>query len=122
MDNTIIMEASKVLFYEPILGTYFYSTITDISKALCTLHLLRRGNIDAIVSINDWYGLLGIPAREIGDYVGWNSFLMWGEITIEYQYGIAKNDEPSIRLEYNLYPMWISSETFNKPYRNESQK
>lgn len=111
MDETIVMYPQKVLFYEPILGRTFWSTIHDVESAIYALHQKRSSNKNAILSINYWYDLLGLPYAIIGDEICWNSYNMWGDVSIRLC-PVMENSKPAIRLEYSHDPIWKHCELF----------
>lgn len=77
------------VFYEPISKRYFRSTKERV--ILAEYHLNRNLLLRGFVSLNEFFGLLGIDEIPIGDELGWNCFneLYW----IDFNHGDLVTDD-----------------------------
>lgn len=66
---------NKVLFYDEFSGRYFNSSMEDVLKAEYELN--KKISVWGGAYLNDLYGLLGIPATDYGDYLGWSASSMY---------------------------------------------
>lgn len=73
----------EILFYDPIGGVYFRTTIAGFTYMLLMLN--RKLVFEGWASMNDMYDLLNIPHVEDGDIRGWASpeFCDWIDISTE---------------------------------------
>ena len=62
--------SNPITFYEPISDRYFEATMEQVLDA--EYHLNRNYSLGKEVTLNDFYGFLGIPEIETGDMLGWN--------------------------------------------------
>lgn len=62
--------SNPVIFYEPMSERYFEATMEQVLDA--EYHLNRNYSLGKEVTLNDFYGFLGIPEIETGDMLGWN--------------------------------------------------
>lgn len=63
------MDNEDWLCYEMLTGRYFKSNKNKIDKALNDINYQMLNH--NYVSLNDFFGLLGIPSADIGYYLGW---------------------------------------------------
>ena len=71
--EVIVVDKDNTLFFEPISGRYFKSSIERIKRAENTLN--KAINIDAFntgVSLNEFYEEIGLRKTSMGETVGWN--------------------------------------------------
>ena len=95
-------ENGGTLFYEPITGTFFYSTRNKIDRAFNELsaQMIRENYVD----LGDLFYYLGLRKVEACDLVGWNSNRTK---TIEPNYiwaGIAESCTPYTIMSYQSRP------------------
>ena len=62
--------SNPITFYEPISDRYFEATMEQVLDA--EYHLNRNYSLGKEVTLNDFYGFLGIPEIETGDMLGWD--------------------------------------------------
>lgn len=62
----------KVMFYDSFAERYFESTLVQVIEA--EYHLNRNFILGGVVSLNDFYELLGLEPVEYGNDIGWSSF------------------------------------------------
>ena len=62
-------ESDKVLFYDIFSGRYFQSTVASVINA--QYHLNRMWVLQGEVTMNEFYGFLGVDHISGGDEVGW---------------------------------------------------
>ena len=69
-DDAELTGYGNILFYEPLNGRYFRSSLDAVKNANADF----RGHVSRKCwgSLNDWYVHLGIRESETGDYFGWN--------------------------------------------------
>lgn len=67
----IIANGGNVLFYDQFTGRIFESDVDTVNKAVNTINFQINNNVYA--SLNDFYGLIGLPAVSMGEEFGWNS-------------------------------------------------
>lgn len=59
-----------VLFYEPLSGRYFRSSLDAVKNANVDFRSYVVSKVWG--SVNDWYGFLGLEKAQFGNYFGWN--------------------------------------------------
>lgn len=60
----------KVVFYEQHRDEFFETTMAEV--VLAESHLNRNFNLRGTVTLNEFYGFLGLPLTNIGDALGWS--------------------------------------------------
>lgn len=58
------------LFYEPLTGRYFTSSINEVAAAATRIN--RRIIVEMWASANEWFNELGLESVGFGDIAGWN--------------------------------------------------
>lgn len=92
--------------YESISGRYFMSDYDKIVKVGNELN--TRIINEMYISLNEFYGMLGLEDTSIGDYLGWNT----DDLTVELQI-CAKMDSdgvPCLAIYYSKPPKYKYSE------------
>lgn len=69
--NSLIPKGDKMLFYEEYRGKYFEASMGEVLNA--EYHLNRNLALRGYVSLNEFYGFLGLEPTEFGDVLGWSS-------------------------------------------------
>ncbi len=95
-------ENGGTLFYEPITGTFFYSTRNKVDRAFNELsaQMIRED----YVNLGDLFYLLGLKQVEACRLVGWSSMRVK---TIEPEYswfGIEETTTPYVIMGYEYFP------------------
>ena len=70
-DTTIIATGKgDVLFYEPLTGRYFTSDPNEVIAAMnrCNKRIIS----EMWISVNEWFGELGLEESGLGEMAGWN--------------------------------------------------
>lgn len=104
--TVILTKNGNTLFLDYMSGQYFRSDIGSLEKTINDLN--RRMYTDHYISLNQYYGALGLNYSQIGDDIGWN--LDRGYINIDRRPGISKEKdsegEPCLVLFHNLEPRY----------------
>ena len=87
--------SNPVTFYESISERYFEATMEQVLDA--EYHLNRNYSLGKEVTLNDFYGFLGIPEIETGDMLGWN-FMDESMYWIDFNH--RKSEFPDGRIFY----------------------
>lgn len=99
-NEVISTDRGNTLCYDMAFGRYFYSDIDRIKRAFTNINRVIVTN--NYVSLNEFYGELGLPSVEMGDELGWN--LDSGEIKEEFTTTLASNGEPCLAFRYSVQP------------------
>lgn len=94
---------SRNLFYEPLSGRYFESSTDFIDKAVNNFN--RQMRCENRLSINDWFGYLGLDSTDLGDMLGWD--IDKGYIDIHYSAKLREDNVPTVAIIYALQPEYI---------------
>lgn len=70
VEEDISVSDNKQLFYDQFSGRYFESTAADVIRAEYEMN--RRLSTFSGAYLNEFYELLGIPAVNYGDHLGWS--------------------------------------------------
>lgn len=95
-------ENGGTLFYEPITGTFFYSTRNKVDKAFNELsaQMIRECYVD----LGDLFYLLGLRRVDACNHFGWSSMKIR---TVEPEYiwhGIEETATPYVIMSYEDFP------------------
>ncbi len=103
-DNTAIIVTSKgnTLCLDKESGRYFKSDLDTIEKAVNKLN--RDLVYQQYVSLNSFYGEIGLDDVKSGELRGWN--LDSGLIEVDYSTCLAPNDEPCIVIDFLVGPRY----------------
>lgn len=100
-NNTVIVTGDgNVLCYESMTGRYFESDMQSIRKAQNDVNAQILNEMYA--SLNDFNRLLGLPATQVGDEMGWNSDHM---LDLQISSILSENDRPCICIGYTYTPV-----------------
>ena len=102
IQKIIVTEAGNTLCYDPMTGRYFKSDIVAIKKAINELN--RQLNIHDFVTLNDFYGEVGLPYVDIGDDLGWSSDN--GQITDDFSTQLSSDGVPCLVIGFMNPPSY----------------
>ena len=100
--QVIITPKGNTLCKDSISGRYFKSDIDTIKKAVNELN--RQVISQNYISLNEFYGLIGLDSIKNGDRLGWN--IDDGTIEMDYSACLAEDDEPCIVIDYGVAPKY----------------
>lgn len=101
-NEIIITEKGNTLCYDGLFGRYFLSDYDAIARAVNRLN--RALLTDMYVSLNEFYGELGLEAVDIGDELGWN--VDDGQIEIYRSSKLAPDGRPCLVMNYSVAPKY----------------
>lgn len=97
--SIIITQRGNTLIKDEYSGRYFRSDLDSLKKASNELN--REMLHDDYISLNQWYGAIGLDGIKNGDDIGWN--ISRGLIELDFGTCLA-GDEPCITMEYSRMP------------------
>lgn len=95
-----ITGSGDTYFYDPLSDRYFTAEIEQVRRVVNDLNERMLNGIDSHVSLNDFYGELGLRYMLVGDEIGWN-VSKWGSIKLEFHAQIADNGKPCLVLDFS---------------------
>lgn len=98
----IVTAKGNTLCKDMISGRYFKSDIETIKQTINKLN--RRLTYDHYISLNEFYGELGLDDIKNGDLMGWN--LDNGLIEPTFNACITEDDEPCIVFDVDISPKY----------------
>lgn len=101
-NQIIVTSKGNTLCKDMISGRYFRSDIETIKQTINKLN--RRLTYDHYISLNEFYGELGLDDIKNGDLMGWN--LDNGLIEPSFNACITENDEPCIVFDVDISPKY----------------
>lgn len=107
-NEVVVTEKGTTLCYDGIFGRYFRSDRDAIVRAVNNIN--RRIVLDSYVSLNEFYGELGLNPIPIGDDLGWN--FDDKQIEVEFSSQLAEDGTPCLVIEYNVAPKYGYSKFF----------
>lgn len=102
--QVIITNNGDQLCYDSISGRYFMSTIEKIRQAVNVIN--RRLMVENVVSLNEFYDLLGLEGINIGDTLGWNMNSMNDMLDILFDSVVADDGRPALVMKYEITPTY----------------
>ena len=102
-NEVIVTNKGNTLCFDPISGRYFKSDIDRIKRVENELNKRMLHDITGYVSLNEFYGELGLDYTSVGDDMGWNVDEL---IDISFSSQLADNGEPSVVLDYRVAPKY----------------
>lgn len=102
-NEVIITEKGNTLCLDPISKRYFKSDIERIRRAENKLNKQMLHDITGYVSLNEFYGELGLDYTMQGDDLGWNTDNL---IDIDFSSTIAEDGTPCIVLDFTVAPKY----------------
>ena len=100
--QVIVTSKGNTLCKDMISGRYFRSDIETIKQTINKLN--RRLTYDHYISLNEFYGELGLDDIKNGDLMGWN--LDNGLIEPNFNACITEEDEPCIVFDVDISPKY----------------
>lgn len=109
--EVIVTGKGQTLCFDPLSSRYFYSNIDKINRAANKLnHEIITSPFDCDgVTLNDFYGEIGLPGTMTGDGLGWNLHTGLIEIYPSAQMveeGEEHEGEPCLVLNFNNPPQY----------------
>lgn len=101
-NQIIVTSKGNTLCKDMISGRYFRSDIETIKQTINKLN--RRLTYDHYISLNEFYGELGLDDIKNGDLMGWN--LDNGLIEPSFNACITESDEPCIVFDVDISPKY----------------
>lgn len=98
----IVTSNGNTLCMDSMSGRYFKSDIESIKQAVNKLN--RRLIYENYISLNEFYGEIGLDNVKNGDLVGWN--LDSGMIEPTFSTCLAENNQPCIVLDFMVAPKY----------------
>lgn len=96
------------LFHEPLSGRYFKSNWNRIAKSANELNAMAMGTLNGIITLGDWYDILGLEATELNNELGWSiQDGKDGIIDISIDSGLTPDQQPCGVIRYNTRPKKI---------------
>lgn len=89
----------NTLCYDAVSGRYFKSDIEKIRQAQNDIN--ETIILDYCVSLNEFYGHLGLDGISIGEDLGWSVDKL---LRISFSSRLMSNGQPILVMEYDLYP------------------
>lgn len=65
-------EAGQTLCYDSMFGRYFHSDVETLKRVENKLNRQMATMSEPYISLNEFYGEIGLPAVDIGEELGWN--------------------------------------------------
>ncbi len=95
-------ENGGTLFYEPVTGTFFYSTRNKVDKAFNDLsaQMIRENYVD----LGDLFDYIGLKKVDACYVLGWNSCKSKTVVPKYYWSGVEETMTPYVIMSYEVYP------------------
>ena len=104
-----ITAKGDTLFLEPLSKRWFKSDIELIRKAENKLNKEMLHGITGYVSLNEFYGEIGLEPTDLGDDLGWNPENL---IDIDVDPTITEDDKPALAIYYITTPKYKYDDLF----------
>ena len=101
--EVIMTGKGETLCYDAISGRYFKSDIEKIRKAENELNRMMRDEM--WISLNEFYGELGLNEIDIGNNLGWD--IDKGYIDVEFSSQLTENGTPCLVLGHHRPPTYM---------------
>ena len=98
--DVIVTGKGRTKCLDSISGRYFESDIDQIKKVVNELN--RRLLVEDYISLNEFYGEIGLDDIRLGDDLGWN--VEKGLIDVDFSAQIDKEGNPCIVVDYMVAP------------------
>lgn len=98
----IITSGGDTLCMDSMSGRYFKSDMESIKQAINKLN--RRLTYDNYISLNEFYGEIGLSDTKNGELIGWN--INSGLIEPTFSTCLAENGQPCIVLDFIVEPRY----------------
>lgn len=90
-------------FYDSISGRYFKSDINTIDAAVNKLNAQMINDINGCLSLNEFYGELGMKYIDAGEVLGWN---IDHRVNVDYSAMLTDDGQPVIVLDFIEPPFY----------------
>ena len=108
ISNITMIGDGDSLFFEPLSGRYFKTNWNRISKAANELNARALGDMSGVITIGDWYDILGLESTALDDDLGWIiADGKQGIIDISIDSVLTPDDQPCGSIRYNTRPKKI---------------
>lgn len=104
----IITDKGEALCYDALSGRYFKSSIESLNKAVNELN--HRLIYDTYISLNDYYGEIGLEEIKIGYDLGWR--VDRGLIELDFSYQPASDGSPCMAIDFLEPPKYDFDKSF----------
>ena len=101
--EVIITERGTTLCYDSVFGRYFQSDMDSLKRAMNEVNRQMIAG-DMYISLNEFYGEIGLSPIDIGDSLGWN--IDDGQIELDFTSQIAEDGRPCLVISYNVAPRY----------------
>lgn len=106
--NVAMIGDGDSLFYEELSGRYFKTNWNRISKAANELNAQSLNNLSGIITLNEWFYILGLEGTALGEELGWTiTDGAEGIIDISIDSVLTPDDKPCGAIRYNTKPKKI---------------
>ena len=107
-ESAIIDCDGNTLCYDVLSGRYFKSSAEAIRHAVNEMDYRLMNEM--YISLNDFYGEIGLEEIKLGDMLGWN--INEGLISVDFSTQLASNEEPCLVLDYLVAPRYKFAENY----------
>lgn len=108
ISNITMIGDGDSLFFEPLSGRYFKTNWNRISKAANELNARALGDMSGVITIGDWYDILGLESTALDDDLGWTiADGKQGIIDISIDSVLTPDNQPCGSIRYNTRPKKI---------------
>lgn len=106
--NVTLIGDGDSLFYEELSGRYFKTNWNRISKAANQLNAQALSDLSGVITLNEWFYILGLEGTSLGDELGWTiTDGKQGIIDISVDSVLTPDDNPCGAIRYNTTPKKI---------------
>lgn len=99
-DNAIIITGQRSLFMDSFARQYTETDMETVRRAVNDINEQCINNMYA--SLNDFYNLIGIPASQVGEEVGWTAD---HKLEVRYSATLTKDNRPCVVIDYARTPI-----------------
>ena len=98
----VLTQKGDTLCFDPLSGRYFRSDINKLQWAENELN--RQMRDDMTISLNEFYGAIGLSGLKVGEDLGWN--INRGYINLRFSATLAEGETPCIVVEHVVAPKY----------------
>lgn len=102
-NEVILTGKGETLCYDPLSGRYFKSDVETLRKAENILN--RRMRDEVHLSLNEFYGEIGLDEIDIGDNLGWD--IDKGYIDMDFSAQLTADNVPCLVMGHHNPPQYI---------------
>lgn len=103
-NDIFVTGTGEVLCYDSMSGRYFKSSIESIKRARNDFNHRLLHDMAMWMSLNEFYYEIGLPAIELGDYVGWTPDKL---LEISFPTKLTDDGQPCLVLNYRVEPRFL---------------